>query len=67
MTGNPIEHMQMALERAHPGWQVWVVWRAVGGPLWCARPWDESSPALNAGTAEDLGEAIGRAEAEPPG
>jgi hypothetical protein len=65
VASNPIDRAQIELERAHPAWQVWVVHRAIGGPVWCARRWDDTGSVLNAGTAEQLGEAITRAEAEP--
>ena len=67
LTGNPIEHAQTALERAHPEWMVWVIYRPVAVPVWCARRWDDEGPVLHEGSAERLSEAIGRAEAEPPG
>jgi hypothetical protein len=39
--------MVRRLEARYPAWHVWIIWRAVGGALWCAQPWDESSPAVN--------------------
>lgn len=66
MAGNPIERAQAELERAHPAWMIWVVYRPVGVPAaWCAKRWDGTREALNAATAEGLGQAIARAEAEP--
>ena len=65
MTGNPIEHAQIELERAHPEWMVWVTYRPVAVPVWCARRWDDDGAVLREDTAERLGESITRAEAEP--
>jgi hypothetical protein len=49
------------LEREHPGWHVWVVYRAVGGAVWCARRHDDhdAENTLNAASAEELAERIG--------
>ena len=60
--GNPTDETVAALERDWPDWQVWVVHRAVGGPLWCARRWDGKKGALNAQTADELVEYL----AQPP-
>jgi hypothetical protein len=42
------------LEADWPRWQVWVVNRVVGGPVWCARRWDDERQVLNAGSPEEL-------------
>jgi hypothetical protein len=45
------------LEREWPRWQVWCVYRVVGGPVWCARPWaggDDGRHTLNASSPEEL-------------
>jgi hypothetical protein len=60
-----IERAQAALERAHADWMIWLIYRPVAVPVWCARRWDDSGPVLHADTAESLGEAIARAEGEP--
>jgi hypothetical protein len=60
-----IEQAQIELERGHLGWMIWVTYRPVGNPEWCARRWDDTGEALTAGTARALGEAIERAEAGP--
>jgi hypothetical protein len=56
-----------ALERDWPHWQVWVVHRTVGGPVWCARRRDDADavPArvLNAGSAGELTEQLEEATA----
>lgn len=51
-----------ALERDWPDWQVWVVHRVVGGPVWCARRWDEQGSVINVGSPGELAAAIGRQE-----
>jgi hypothetical protein len=65
LAGNPIEHAQIELERAHPAWMVWVSYKPVAVAVWCARRWDDTGAVLHEDTAEQLGEAITRAEAEP--
>jgi hypothetical protein len=66
VASNPIERAQIELERAHPAWMIWVVYRPVGVPArWCAKRWDDTGDALSAATSEQLGQAITRAEAEP--
>jgi hypothetical protein len=42
------------LERAHPEWQVWIVCRYIGGPLWCARHRDDHRRLLHADTSAEL-------------
>jgi hypothetical protein len=64
LVSDPTEPAVQQLEEDHPDWQVWVVHRAVGGPVWCARRWDDTRQVLNEDSAGGLGEAIVRAEAE---
>jgi hypothetical protein len=64
LAGNAIERAQSGLERDHPDWMVWVIYRPVAvAAWWCAKRWDGTGEALSAGTAEQLAEAIARAEA----
>jgi hypothetical protein len=53
------------LEQDHPDWQVWVVHRAMGSPVWCARRWDDTGAVLNEASPDRLAEGITRAEAQP--
>jgi hypothetical protein len=39
-------------------WQIWVVHRVVGGPVWCARRWDDEHCVLNAYSPEELVECL---------
>jgi hypothetical protein len=50
----------MRLEREHPAWHVWIIYHAVGGPVWGARRWTDPDAAntINAGTAAALAAAI---------
>ena len=52
--GNPTDEKIAELERDWPHWQVWVVHRVIGGPVWCARRWDDERRVLNAGSPEEL-------------
>ncbi len=62
MAPNPTDEKIAELEREHPEWQVWVVQRVVGGPVWCARRHEDRDavPArvLNADSAEHLAEYL---------
>ena len=42
------------LQHEHPGWQVWVIYKAVGGSAWCAKRHDEDTASLNASSAGEL-------------
>lgn len=57
---NPTDQIVSKLERDWPSWQVWVVPRVVGGPVWCARRWDwqPGGVVLNEDSAEHLAEAL---------
>jgi hypothetical protein len=48
------------LREAHPAWEIWVVNRVVGGPLWCAKrqDWQPGDVVLNEDSAEHLAEAL---------
>jgi hypothetical protein len=63
---NPTDAIVAALEHDWPNWQMWVVYRVIGGPVWCARRWDDEKRVLNASSAEELGEYLA-AEASQPG
>ena len=58
--GNPTDAIVAELERNWPNYQVWVVHRAVGGAVWCARRWDwqPGQPVLNAYSAKELTEYL---------
>jgi hypothetical protein len=55
---NRAEEIRAQLEAEWPGWQVWIVWRAVGGQTWCARRWDGTGQVLNANSAGHLAECL---------
>jgi hypothetical protein len=55
---NPTDQIVAELEHAHPGFQVWVIHRAVGGQIWCARRHGEDTAAFNASSPEELAELI---------
>jgi hypothetical protein len=51
------EEIIAAMEREWPRWQIWTVHKVVG-TTWCARRWDEEKQVLNAGSAQELAEAL---------
>ena len=55
---HPTDEIVARLEAEHPNWQVWVVHRAYGGPVWCARRWDEEKRVLNADSPAGLAEQL---------
>jgi hypothetical protein len=55
---NPTDAIVAALERDWPNYQVWVVHRVYGGPVWCARRWDDERRVLNASSPEELVECL---------
>ena len=55
-TSSEVTHgLRSQLEAEWPGWQVWIVWRAVGGPLWCARRRDCIGPPVTSDDLDTLG------------
>jgi len=46
------------LERDWPRWQIWVIHKAIGGQIWCARRWDGTGPVLNADSPDELAEYL---------
>lgn len=64
---NPTDAIVAALERDWPEWQVWVVHRVYGGPVWCARRWDGTGKTLNAGSPEHLAEYLEDQAGNQPG
>jgi hypothetical protein len=51
---NRTNEIVAALERQFPLWQVWVVHRVMGGPVWCARRHDDHRRILNAHSPAEL-------------
>ena len=52
--GNPNDGALARLQADWPRWQVWIVHRVVGGPVWCARRHDDHKKVINAGSAAEL-------------
>jgi hypothetical protein len=46
------------LEATHPDWQIWVIYKAIGGTTWCARRWDDEKHVLNADNADELADML---------
>ena len=55
---NPTDRIVADLEHDWPRWQIWVVHRYIGGPLWCARRWDDEKRLLHADTPDQLAEYL---------
>lgn len=47
-----------ALNADWPGWKIWVVIRAVGGPVWCARRRDGTGQTSEANSVDELVEHL---------
>jgi hypothetical protein len=45
-------------------WEIWVVYRVYGGPVYCARPHDNHRLVLNAADPIELEDDIREAEGE---
>lgn len=58
MVQDPTNEIVTRLEADWPRWQVWIVRRAVGGTIWCARRWDDDKQVLNADSPEELVELL---------
>jgi hypothetical protein len=43
-------------------WEIWVVYRVYGGPVWCARRHDDHRHVLNASSPMELEDDINEAE-----
>ena len=54
MPANPTDETLAQLRADWPQWQIWVVYRAIGGTLWCARRWDGTGLVLNTDSADEL-------------
>jgi hypothetical protein len=63
--GNPNERDLVQLERDWPHWQVWTVYQAVGGTVWCARRRDDHKKVINADSAEHLAEYLENEVSKP--
>jgi hypothetical protein len=63
---NATEQEVARLERRFGAtWQIWVIYRAVGGVIWCARRWgagDDATQTINASAPDELEEMLEAAE-----
>jgi hypothetical protein len=55
---NQAQQIAVALEKDHPGWQVWVIFPAIGSPLYCARRWDGSGKPVSSEDPDELADWI---------
>jgi hypothetical protein len=62
---HPNDDALTQLERDWPHWQVWTVYQAVGGTVWCARRRDDHKKVINADSAAHLAEALENEVSEP--
>jgi hypothetical protein len=56
--GNPNDDALARLQADWPNWEIWIVHRVIGGPVWCARRRDDHKRVLNADSAEHLAEYL---------
>jgi hypothetical protein len=57
---NPTNAVVAELERDWPRWQIWVIHKAIGGQIWCARRWDCTGQTINADSPDELTEQLER-------
>jgi hypothetical protein len=62
---NPNDRALAQLQADWPRWQIWIVHRVIGGPVWCARLHDDHKKVINAGSAAHLAEALEDTVSEP--
>jgi hypothetical protein len=55
---NRTNEIVAALEKDWPKWQILVVYKAVGGIIWCARRWDDEHHVLNAASPDELADML---------
>jgi hypothetical protein len=55
---NRADAIVTAMEHDWPDYQIWVVHRYIGGPVWCARPWNGQGQTLNAASPDELADQI---------
>jgi len=53
------------LQADWPRWEIWIVHRVIGGPVWCARLHDDHKKIINTDTAEHLAEELEDEVSEP--
>jgi hypothetical protein len=51
---NQVEELLEQLREDHPLWTFWVIYRAIGGVTWCARPKGLEKPVFNADSVGEL-------------
>ena len=57
MIRNRTDEIVAGLEADWPRWQIWVIYKAIGGTTWCARRWDagdDGQATINADSPEEL-------------
>jgi hypothetical protein len=64
---HPTDDVLARLQADWPNWEVWIVRRVIGGPVWCARRRDDHRLVLNADSAEHLAEYLEDEISEPLG
>ncbi len=55
---NPNARDLARLQADWPNWEVWIVYKVIGGPTWCARRRDDHKRVLNADLAGHLAEYL---------
>jgi hypothetical protein len=55
---NPADEIAKGIERGHPGWVCWAIYRATQPVLWCARRAGESLTAYRSEDPDELADLI---------
>jgi hypothetical protein len=62
---HPNDDALTRLQADWPRWQIWIVYKVIGGPTWCARLHDNHSKIINADSPAHLAEALEDTVSEP--
>jgi hypothetical protein len=62
---HPNDDALAQLQADWPRWQIWIVYKVIGGPTWCARLHDDHQKIINADSPAHLAEALEDTVSEP--
>jgi hypothetical protein len=64
---NPNDRTLAQLQAYWTRWQIWIVYKLIGGPTWCARLHSDHKKIINADSAEHLAEYLEDEVSDPAG